>query len=109
MSEEKRVLAPMPSGVEKMSKEELWDWMHRSQTASAEQTCLRNTFFSVKTGLHSVHSSALGNADAVIELQRERIRGLEMQCAQMQKGYKRKVARLEREIQRQREVATAAT
>lgn len=83
--------APMPSGVEAMSKQELWNWFHRSERAAAEQLYLREKFFHVTTGLHSARVSILGNPHAIIEEQRKRIRGLEQQMAEMQKGYDKKL------------------
>lgn len=83
--------APMPSGVEAMSKQELWNWFHRSQCAAVEQLYLREKFFHVTTGLHTARVSMLGNPHAIIEEQRKRIHGLEQQMAQMQKGYDKKL------------------
>lgn len=83
--------APMPSGVEAMSKQELWNWFHRSERAAAEQLYLREKFFHVTTGLHTARVSMLGNPHAIIEEQRKRIRGLEQQMAEMQKGYDKKL------------------
>lgn len=83
--------APMPPGVEAMSKQELWNWFHRSTQAAAEQTYLRDKFFTMTTGLHSARSAMLGDPPAIIEAQRARIRGLEQQMAQMQKGYETKL------------------
>jgi hypothetical protein len=83
--------APMPPGVAAMSKQALWNWFHRSTQAAAEQLRLREKFFTMTTGLHSARSSMLGDPPAIIEAQRARIRGLEMQMAQMQKGYDKKL------------------
>jgi hypothetical protein len=83
--------APMPPGVEAMTKQELWNWFHRSTQAAAEQLRLREKFFTMTTGLHSARSYMLGDPPAIIEVQRARIRGLELQMAQMQKGYDKKL------------------
>jgi hypothetical protein len=83
--------APMPAGVEAMTKQELWNWFHRSTQAAAEQLRLREKFFTMTTGLHSARSTMLGDPPAIIEAQRARIRGVELQMAQMQKGYDKKL------------------
>jgi hypothetical protein len=83
--------APMPPGVEAMTKQELWNWFHRSTQAAAEQHRLRDKFFTMTTGLHSARSFMLGDPAAIVEAQRARIRGLELQMAQMQKGYDTKL------------------
>jgi hypothetical protein len=83
--------APMPPGVMNMSKQELWNWFHRSTQAAAEQRYLRDKFFAMTTGLHSARSTMLGDPAAIIEAQRARIHGLELQMAQMQKGYDKKL------------------
>lgn len=85
--------APMPTGVERMTKQELWNWFHRSQLASQEATQLRNKFFVLTTGLHSSKSATLANPHEIIEAQRQRMRGLEQQMAEMQRGYQRKLQR----------------
>lgn len=85
--------APMPSGVEAMSKQELWNWFHRIQCAAAEQSYLREKFFAMTTGLHTARASMLGNPHAIIEEQRKRMRGLEQQMGEMQKGYDTKLRR----------------
>lgn len=82
--------APMPPGVEAMTKQQLWNWFHRSTQAAAEQLRLREKFFTMTTGLHSSRSAMLGDPAAIVEAQRARIRGLETQMAQMQKGYDKK-------------------
>jgi hypothetical protein len=85
--------APMPSGVEAMSKQELWNWFHRSQCAAVEQSYLREKFFAMTTGLHTARVSLSGNPHAIIEEQRKRMRGLEQQMGEMQKGYDTKLRR----------------
>lgn len=107
--------APMPPGVEAMTKQELWDWFHRSQCAAAEQQYLKERFFSVTTGLHSARVSMLGNPHAIIEEQRKRMRGLEQQMAEMQKGYDKKlrkavaaaVSKMDRGVGAARDTTTA--
>lgn len=88
-----RVDAPMPSGVEKMTKQELWNWFARCQRAASERKYLKEKFFTMTTGLHSAR--LCDNPYEVIELQRKRIHGLETQMAQMQKGYERKFKKFE--------------
>lgn len=83
--------SPMPSGVEAMSKQQLWNWFHRSSTANAEKSSLSRKFFVTTTGLHPSYSAMMNNPWAVIEAQRKRMAGLELQMAQMQKGYATKL------------------
>lgn len=97
--------APMPPGVEAMSKQELWNWFHRSTQAAAERVYLRDKFFTLTTGLHSARSTMLGDPPAIIEAQRARIRGLELQMAQMQKGYDKKLRKALAKAQAQSEKA----
>ncbi len=82
---------PMPSGVEAMSKQELWNWFSRSQRASGERVSLSRQFFVTTTGLHPSYSAMMNDPYAVIEAQRKRMAGLELQMAQMQKGYDKKL------------------
>lgn len=85
--------APMPSGVEAMTKQQLWNWFHRSQLASQESTRLRNQFYTTTTGLHHSKAASLTSPHEIIEAQRQRMRGLEQQMGEMQRGYQRKLQR----------------
>jgi hypothetical protein len=90
--------APMPPGVQDMSKEQLWDWFQRSTRAHQELNWSTRRFWSITTGLHGVHvERGVPSPYEAIELQRARIKGLELQMAQMHKGYRKKIAKLEAE------------
>jgi len=83
--------APMPAGVEAMSKQQLWNWFQRTQRAAAETLALREKFFVTTTGLHPSRSHLLGDPSTTIEEQRKRIKGLEQQMGEMQRGYDKKL------------------
>jgi hypothetical protein len=81
---------PMPSGVEAMSKQELWNWFSRCTHTAREQNSLSRKFFTMTTGLHPSYSH-LKDPYEIIEAQHKRMVGLELQMAQMQKGYAKKL------------------
>lgn len=83
--------APMPAGVEAMSKQQLWNWFQRTQRAAAETQAMRERFFVTTTGLHPARSHLLGDPSTTIEEQRKRIKGLEQQMGEMQRGYDKKL------------------
>lgn len=85
---------PIPAGVEAMSKEQIWEWMARSQHAHQQLNDLDRQLFCMTTRLHPSYSKLWDKPWAVIDLQARRIQGLELQMAQMQKGYKKKFAKL---------------
>ena len=89
----------LPSGIEEMSKEKLWEWFERSTRAHRELAAVRGFLWNTTTGLHRAHvERSIPDYRETIELQRVRIKGLETQMQQMHKGYRRKIARLERNI-----------
>lgn len=81
--------APMPSGVEKMTKQELWNWFQRYARAIAVKSEEEKRFFRLTTGLHDARM--MTNPLEIIEAQRKRMAGLELQMTQMQKGYDKKL------------------
>lgn len=90
-------LAKMPPGIERMSKEELYDLYHRHMMAVSEQHNQQRMMCGMTTGLHPSYYRFLNQPQTIIELQMKRIRGLEMQMQQMNKGYQKKFAKLTKE------------
>jgi len=97
------VVYPMPAGVEKMTKEELWQWFARCQHAAKVQNTSDKTLFTMTTALHPSYWQYRNTPWNIIDLQAKRIRGLELQMAQMQKGYKKKFEKLKRQTEQKGE------
>lgn len=90
----------MPAGIEKMSKEELWQWFQRSQRAHGELATTKRFLWTTTTGLHQsyVDGGSIPSYQETIELQRKTILGLRTQMQQMHRGYRRKITRLQRAL-----------
>jgi len=88
---------PMPDGVERMTKQQLWNWLCQCQTSNNEVSRLRGKFFLATTGLRASRSYMIGDQASIIEEQRKRIMGLEIQIAQLRRGYE---ANLRKEVLR---------
>lgn len=94
--------APMPEGVERMTKQELWDWFAASTRAHRVINDKHRRFFELTTGLNGClvdNHYQQPHPNEVIEMQRKRILGLSQQMREMKKGYERKIARLEKKVQ----------
>lgn len=85
---------PMPDSVSKMTKEDLWEWFSRREHASQETTTLDRQIFNATTKLHPSYYRFWNAPWTIITLQAQRIEGLELQMAQMQKGYKKKLDKI---------------
>lgn len=84
-----------------MTKQELWDWFSSSTNAHAERAYSDQRFFSLTTGLHPSRYRIMGDPVQIIEAQRKRMRGLEIQMSQMQRGYERKLKRELNKLEKQ--------
>ena len=87
---------PMPDGVQEMTKQSLWNWMYRTQRAHTHIDQMRRWFHTQIAGENFDHRYTQAE---IIDLQAKRIRGLKLQMQQMNRGYRKKIAKLQAQLE----------
>lgn len=90
----------MPEGVQTMSKQQLWNWFSRWTECHAQGLGFERSAWSMFSGLHGAYLDGeyIRDGRQVLDIQRNRIRGLEQHQREMHRGYDRKIKRLEKRI-----------